>query len=337
MSRPLPRPRALVTLTCAWGPLLEPRSAAVGPRCCLLFGCTGSRRACACWHACYAAATFLAPAATTTTLLAADLLRCPDGRLQPAFLTLCRASSFAIVAADDSGALKPVCCGFFLSDTGAVTVFHDAKPVVGDYLQAVSYLGQDAGTLSHTFRVTKVDAALDVVCLRRTAARDNPAHFTLSDKADYLEGAAVQRVGVGIGAVTSASEIGELEVGLSIHQTNVLIAGRRHFAYNDSPAMGDSGGAVLLLGGQVIGMHLAGWNYAPDTLSPDPEESAAAAVSAAGTKRLRSADRALAAGVDGTAASVARSYDLVVRKVCTGGWALLLPAAAVKTAIADAI
>ena len=61
MSRPLPCPRALMTLTRAWGPLLEPRGAAVGPRCCLHFGCTGSRRARACWLACRSAATFLVP------------------------------------------------------------------------------------------------------------------------------------------------------------------------------------------------------------------------------------------------------------------------------------
>ena len=242
---------------------------------------------------------------------------------------------------DDDG--KLVCCGFFVSATRALTVSHNAHPTVGTRLHGVSLELEDEPT-RHSFTVAAAHEHLDVVVLSVPAETPAASWFSIDTGEGEVLGANVTFLTMGIGRVKYAgSPAGEISLWLGADETMVARTGKRHFSYHCAPDVGGSGGALLLAGQRVLGMHLGGWNHVPDgdemdAFAFDDVDAAAAAIAVAGIKRQRSLDRACAAGVPVSpdAASVLRSFQRLSHNIPTGGWALHLTCPPVAAVLAEA-
>ena len=228
------------------------------------------------------------------------------------FLTLAHNATFAVLANEE-----PVRCGFFFAPSHALTVYHGKEWRVGEKVSGCCFRGDDTME-SLKFKVVATSKALDFLVLELMAPRAQPAHLPIAHvPAKRLLGADIARLGVGIAASKNAGSMpGELDMGLRFNRASISILGRRHFAYKDDSAAGDSGGAVILVGGQVIGMHLGGWSHAtpPEEFKEDLE--------------ALEDDRATAAGAVGFAVL---SYHMLSKHINTGGWALSLLCDAVST------
>jgi hypothetical protein len=231
------------------------------------------------------------------------------GLLTNELLNLAHDATFAVLEGTE-----PVCCGFFFTPSHALTVYHDKERRMGEKVSGCCFRGDD--TVEYLdFKVVGKSEKLDFVVLQLITARDCPSHFPIpSIPQKKLLGAQVARLGVGVATSKNAgSKPKELDAGHSFRHTSVHTLGKRHFAYADDSAAGDSGGAVILLGGQATGMHLGGWNHAASS-DEFPAEFRA------GLETLE-ADRAAAAGAVGSAVL---SYHMLSRQINTGGWALSL-------------
>ena len=238
--------------------------------------------------------------------------------------------------------MKPAGCAFFITATTALTVYHDANPAVGQEL-----LGQRFDPTEGTrqgdilrFITLKVDPVLDVVILRLAEGQAPAKHFLSippPTPAQSLLGRHAVVIGLGIPTAKHAPEMPEdLLVGLSWHPIDIFRVGQRHFAYPGTFGPGDSGSALVIADTQVLGMHLAGWNYsasdvqsALDSLVEEDEASEAPAAAGAGLgaygggdaglKRRRADDRAIAVtGTDATE-SVVRSFAHLSSNLNAGG------------------
>ena len=122
--------------------------------------------------------------------------------------------------------------------------------------------------------------------------------------------------------------------------------GRRHFVYHSNTGRGDSGGAVISLGGELVGLHLGGWNDASPPPSPIKGAGAAAAGGgggggaggkksskqahgAAGAAIIKNKNRAIAMGIVELGTATRKSILMLSEDLSAGGYAIYLGSPAV--------
>jgi hypothetical protein len=175
--------------------------------------------------------------------------------LDPDALAFARAATFAVLDDDN----RPVCCGFFIAANVAMSVFHDSKPKVGAKLKGLSFLGMSEDEReTHEFTVTETNKNLDFIILHRTKQRAKPCFFELMEKVKDLTGSPMYRIGCGMSAAARVPEVGSASFALEKSHIHLVSSSNRHFIYNDASGVGDSGGAVILVDGRFVGMHLGG-------------------------------------------------------------------------------
>jgi hypothetical protein len=247
---------------------------------------------------------------------------------------------------------EPTCVAVFVSSKYALTVEHDAKPSVGDLLQARS------APYSHrtwTLKVVAVSAVDDLVVLER-AHGPVPAHVLAIGAKRPVSGlrdAMVVVATFGIAAAAKAGDkAGAISLGTFTTHTTIQAVGTRHFAYQINSGRGDSGGAVVSLAGQLLGLHLGGWNDA-DSPPPSPDQPSAGA---AGTQTDRQEDRpskrrkqelleqekldrerCTAMGLDRVGDTTRQSVYALAKQLSTGGYAIFLRDPRVQTFLLTAL
>ena len=251
----------------------------------------------------------------------------PDGTMPPEHDVILRSS---VIGIDDSEG-NSVCTAVFYSPTHALTAYHDAKPEVGSTLG-----GRAAPNKYHpsgqrwTFKVVAVSTDDDVVVLERLSG-PVPTHVLPllggSASIDRYNHAHVMVANFGVHAASRGGDVaGSLLLGSCAEWTAISAIGERHFAYACNCGLGDSGGAVLNQQGQLVGLHLGGWNGA-DSPPPSPEaptSSAGGSSSASETRRRKNAERRDAMGLAFAAMSVADSVTKLARQITTGGYAIFI-------------
>lgn len=274
-----------------------------------------------------------------SSLFSAASIIVSGGSASPDVIRHCVESVFAVL--DETG--RPVCCGFFISPTRALTIYHDSEPSVGDTMEGQRFdpvNGAHRGERLHLV-TERVNASLDSVLLRLVDGQPPAERFlTIPAPRDAVSllGQRVAVVGLGIPTAAHAGEEpGELFAGLSWQHADIVRVGMRHLAYGGAFGPGDSGSALILVGHEVVGMHLAGWNYAPQPLpsvAEEEDERPAGATAAAGggptadLKRRRADDRAVAVVGKSATPSVVDSFARLAETINVGGWAVSLVSAA---------
>jgi hypothetical protein len=218
----------------------------------------------------------------------------------------------------------------FYTLTHALTAYHDAKPEVGHILP-----GRAAPNKHHPsgqqwmFKVVAVSCDDDVAVLERLSG-PVPMHALPllggSASIDRYNHARVMVANVGVHAASRGGDTaGSLPLGSCAEWTTISVIGGRHFAYACNCGQGDSGGAVLNQQGELVGLHLGGWNGAdsppPSLEAPTP---AGGPSIASETRRRTNAERRDAMGLAFAAASVAESVTKLARQLTTGGYAIFI-------------
>ena len=270
-------------------------------------------------------------------------------------------SGVGALAADDNAAAAaaavtpvPMCCGFFVSPTVALTVSHNVRSRCLSESNTIA--GRSLSGVDLSFSIVSEDTALDFMVLR-VSARTDTDHFkvTSRDSCSPLLGA--QRVALLACGIAMADEtregtseqlrLSQLPLSLTTLPASITHVGTRHFSYDASTYDGDSGGCLFFgTDSTVIGLHLEGINRAKELL--EQEESLAGLVSpssgsdtgAAGpnlgdqrpAKRPRKLPDEVSSMKD-ELSSVKDSIRDIISSVKIGGLALFLGASEVRAAL----
>lgn len=146
----------------------------------------------------------------------------------------------------------PLFCGFFVSEAIALTINDDKmfERALPFSIWAVSAAGEDL-----VFDVLSTDVALDLTVLRLSSGpRMRPTFFSLPVYAELPAGLGIALVTMNIGNRSSAPKGSP---PYSVHAACVSVVGDEIICYDGADTWaGDSGGALLIEEGCVIGMHL---------------------------------------------------------------------------------
>jgi hypothetical protein len=194
----------------------------------------------------------------------------------------------------------PVSTAVFFSPTRALTAYHDARPKVGVTLTGVSDPNVKP-VRNWKFKVVAASPKADLVVLEIISG-PTPAHFlpiTIDPAIDSIADTTVWLTTFGISAAKKAAENPfDISLGSFRHAVDIAAIGKRHFVYHTNTGRGDSGGAVISLTGQLVGLHLGGWNVASPPSSPvKGDDDAAAGGSARGKKASKQANGAAGAQI----------------------------------------
>ena len=245
----------------------------------------------------------------------------------------------------------PVCTAVFFSPTRALTAYHDATPVVGTVLTGASSPAEKP-VRKWKFKVVTSSPRDDLVILEIETG-PTPIHFlpiTGNKAIGCLRDTEVWLATFGISVAKMAAE-SPLDISLGSYRQEVKIAalGRRHFVYHINTGRGDSGGAIISKSGQLVGMHVGGWNDASPP--PSPGAAAAASNSASGGGRveahgaadggeadaggaadtIKNKERAEAMGLADLGTASRESIVKLAKQLSSGGYALYLGSPAVAT------
>lgn len=204
----------------------------------------------------------------------------PSGLMPPLFSAILNSAVIGIY----DGKI-PACTAVFFSPTRALTVFHDAKPKVGDML-----IGASAPNVQPVrkwkFVVVASNHKADLVVLEIVSG-PTPVHFlpiSAGGSISSIRHAKVWLATFGISVAKMAAENpSDIALGSYADKTQVAATGARHFVYHTDTGRGDSGGAVMTMDGKLVGLHLGGWNDSSPFPSP--------ATATAGDKRHRGGSR----------------------------------------------
>lgn len=246
----------------------------------------------------------------------------------------------------------PVSTAVFFSPTRALTVYHDAEPKVGDELKGAS-APNVAPVRRWTFKVVASSPKDDLVVLKISTG-PTPSHFLPLPPAAKGSIVSIRRAEVwlatfGISAARMAAERPmDISLGSYTDKTRIAACGDRHFVYHSSTGRGDSGGAIISLAGQLMGLHLGGWNDASPPPSPEDKgagsSSAGAAIQPVASRggkqskkrlvadfaaHLKNVERTLAMGLKKVGSNTRKSILKLAKQLAVGGYAIYLGSPAV--------
>jgi hypothetical protein len=251
---------------------------------------------------------------------------------------LMREKKAAVVGIYDGS--RPVATAVFFSPSRALTVYHDAKPTVGDFLTAKSVKPKQTWKL----KVVEVSMRDDLVVLELVEGTPVPVFIPLAPEGDIdaLEFEHVAVLTFGIAAASKAAEkAGDIQLGaLSVH-TEVSATGKRHFIYPNAFSKGDSGGAVMDGNGNLVGIHLGGWNdTSPAPASPPKTKSKTSlkATKAISDRTLakevgaliKQQNRLVQLGLAEAGSRTVRSVAALAERLTLGGYAIFLGRAKIR-------
>lgn len=250
-----------------------------------------------------------------------------DGTISDSMNRTLRSSVIGIYADN-----APVCTAVFFSPTRALTVYHDAKPKIGDVLHGrAAPSGYHPAGQEWTFVVIAASADDDVVVLELRSGPEPTDFLPLINGSARLSDFTCANVWVATYGIFAPSRGGEstgfIAVGLAAEMLQVSAVGTRHFCYGLNCGSGDSGGAVISLSGKLIGLHLGGWNGA-DSPPPTPEQASssqdAEETASSMARRVRNRGRIDAMGLGDAASQTQRSVVNLAQTLITGGYAVFL-------------
>ena len=166
---------------------------------------------------------------------------------------------------------KALFCGFFVSESVALTINHDS---MFEEMPAPLVHGSSSSTPPRplVFDVVSTDKLLDFTVLR---VRGEPSSnfFSLQEHSvDLVVGLDVALVTMGIGRTRALMEAPTL----SVHRTSITSFNASHIVYDASTWPGDSGSGLLFEEGFVIGMHQEVIDDKPERPPPSPRTASCA-------------------------------------------------------------
>ena len=201
----------------------------------------------------------------------------------------------------------PISTAVFFSPTRAITAHHDVKPNVGDILAGASD-PQIAPVRKWKFTVVASSAKDDLVVLE--IASGPPASLflplgpqrpirTLRSNEVWLAS-----FGISVAKLAAANRI-DIHVGFFADKMTISAVSKRQFVYPSNAGLGDSGGAVINMAGQLIGVHLGAWIDSSPPSAPETakgkgggaEAGGAAGAAAAAAAAIKNKGRVEAMGM----------------------------------------
>lgn len=253
----------------------------------------------------------------------------PDGTMPPLFHDTLNS---AVIGIYDRR--TPVSTAVFFSPTRAITTHHDAKPNVGDILTGASNPSIDP-VRKWQFTVVVSSSKIDLVVLE--IASGPPASMFLPLGPQHpiaaINSSEVWLASFGISAAKKAAEKPkDIAVGSFTDKTRVSAVGERHFVYHTNTGRGDSGGAIINLAGQLVGVHLGGWNDSSPPPSPETAKGkaggakgkagGAAAAAAAAATAIKNKGRAEAMGMAELGSATIKSIIHLAENISVGGYGI---------------
>jgi len=162
---------------------------------------------------------------------------------------------------DKAGA--PTGTGFFVSKDLAVTAAHSFNAIRKN-MKVHAIFGEPHATQTADFTVMAYDNTLDYVVLSVKNVSFGHAYLPLSDRALHQSDECVLAA-VPIDLGPFLQDIAS-HLRVYTHRGTVTATHTRHFVYDCASYGGESGGAVVLSNGKVIGMHLETVNQCRERL-----------------------------------------------------------------------
>ena len=237
---------------------------------------------------------------------------------------------------------RPVSTAVFFSPTRALTAHHDARPNVGDVLDAKSS-PSISPVRKWKFKVVASSAKDDLVVLEIMSGPQASIYLPPAQQVPIISinSSEVWLASFGISASKMAAEAPkDISLGSFTDKTRVSAVGKRHFVYHANLGRGDSGGAIINLAGQLVGIHLGGWNDASPPPSPETVKCKRGG-GGAGTKSngggggkaaalvITNRDRAVAMGIADVGSTTQRSILKLSAQLSNGGYGIYVCSQAV--------
>lgn len=175
--------------------------------------------------------------------------------------------SHAVFALSLENKFEPCGVCFFISPDVAISCAHNfmdssAECIKnkGDFVWV-----KNEKKMKLKMEIMEVDTSQDVAVLSRVSggARGAVAHHLSLAEFNPTLGTQFIVATYNIGIM---EELVEFKLSLGVAQGNVVKVSKNHFVYQSMTHGGDSGAALTLVGGNVIGMHLSGVNEARERL-----------------------------------------------------------------------
>ena len=154
---------------------------------------------------------------------------------------------------DEENKNKPIGAGFAISETTVYSVAHNfPESAVG--MEMSCHFGKPNQHLVRRLRISEVDHRLDYCVLRTLSGEATLPNFLEISTAPLQSGRNCILAAFQIGIQNDLNYLDpHLSVGIFKGEISKLYP--RHFVYQCPSFAGDSGGAVVLRGGKVIGIH----------------------------------------------------------------------------------
>jgi hypothetical protein len=181
-----------------------------------------------------------------------------DGHPTRAYVKYLNEAMFAIL---DGGA-KEAACGFFISPTHAITVYHDDKPLEHAELKGVSLVGDDNTRIVRTFVVDRVHPSDHIMVLRLTSKPLANQYLPIPAVPKPRHGLMFRKIyKCAMGVIDSskyalAGVPDEIRVVFTADETAVKALGPRIIVYlHDSGYWDDGAYVVLAETGEAVAIH----------------------------------------------------------------------------------
>ena len=234
----------------------------------------------------------------------------------------------------------PVSTAVFVCSTRALTAHHDAKPEVGAVLSGSSSPADGPASVRRWKFKVVASSPLDDLVVLEIVSGPTPTHFlpiTGDSSIGSLRDTKLWLATFGISTAKMAAENPrDIHLGSDRLTVEVRAFGERHFVYHVNTGRGDSGGALISKSGQLVGLHLGGWNDVSPP--PSPEKATAAAAASGGVRggkaargaagdaaaKRKNQERVLAMGLAELDTASRKSIVKLAQQLTAGGYAIYL-------------
>lgn len=153
-----------------------------------------------------------------------------------------------------------------------------SKLSVSEGSEVKCYYGKQENNQVYTMKINKLNKKLDYCVLVRQGAPPIPDFLQRKDESDLPETTPVFLVAYQIGLNQDLKAF-NFETGLGFSPGHIIKKRQRHFLHSCPAFKGNSGGAIVICGGQVAGIHLESVNEFEKTLDMNSLELASVAES----------------------------------------------------------